>query len=59
MNIFLFHRDLRIIDNTTLIYQLDEIKNLENNEIVPINSPSDLWYLVNHIKNKTKKVVKK
>lgn len=36
MNIFLFHRDLRIIDNTTLIYQLDEIKNLENNEIVPI-----------------------
>jgi hypothetical protein len=31
----------------------------QNNEIVPINSPSDLWYLVNHIKNKTKKVVKK
>jgi hypothetical protein len=37
------------------------INNLvdQNNEIVPINSPSDLWYLVNHIKNKTKKVVKK
>ena len=37
------------------------INNLidQNNEIVPINSPSDLWYLVNHIKNKTKKVIKK
>ena len=37
------------------------INNLvdQNNEVVPINSPSDLWYLVNHIKNKTKKVVKK
>jgi hypothetical protein len=37
------------------------INNLvdQNNEIVPINSPSDLWFLVNHIKNKTKKVVKK
>jgi hypothetical protein len=31
----------------------------QNNEIVHINSPSDLWYLVNHIKNKTKKVIKK
>ena len=31
----------------------------QNNEIISINSPSDLWYLVNHIKNKTKKVVKK
>jgi hypothetical protein len=31
----------------------------QNNEIVPINSLSDLWYLVNHIKNKTKKIVKK
>lgn len=31
----------------------------QNNEIVPISSPSDLWYLVNHIKNKTKKIVKK
>lgn len=37
------------------------INNLidQNNEIVPINSPSDLWYLANHIKNKTKKVIKK
>jgi hypothetical protein len=37
------------------------INNLldQNNEIIPINSLSDLWYLVNHIKNKTKKVVKK
>ena len=37
------------------------INNLidQNNEIIPINSPSDLWYLVNHIKNKTKKVIKK
>jgi len=31
----------------------------QNNEIIPINNPSDLWFLVNHIKNKTKKVVKK
>jgi len=31
----------------------------QNNEVIPINSPSDLWYLINHIKNKTKKVVKK
>ena len=31
----------------------------QNNEVVHINSPSDLWYLVNHIKNKTKKVIKK
>jgi len=37
------------------------INNLvdQNNEVVPINSPSDLWYLVNHIKNKTKKITKK
>ena len=37
------------------------INNLvdQNNEVVTINSPSDLWYLVNHIKNKTKKVTKK
>jgi len=37
------------------------INNLvdQNNEVVPINSSSDLWYLVNHIKNKTKKVTKK
>lgn len=37
------------------------INNLvdQNNEVVPINSPSDLWFLVNHIKNKTKKVTKK
>jgi len=37
------------------------INNLvdQNNEIVPINSPSDLWFLVNHIKNKTKKITKK
>jgi hypothetical protein len=31
----------------------------ENNQIVTLNSPTDLWYLVNHIKNKTKKVNKK
>jgi hypothetical protein len=31
----------------------------ENNQIVALNSPTDLWYLVNHIKNKTKKVNKK
>ena len=28
----------------------------ENNQIVILNTPTDLWYLVNHIKNKTKKV---
>ncbi len=28
----------------------------ENNQIVILNKPTDLWYLVNHIKNKTKKV---
>ena len=32
MNIFLFHRDLRIQDNTALIYQLQELKE----EIIPI-----------------------
>jgi len=31
----------------------------ENNQIVALNSPTDLWYLVNHIKNKTNKVNKK
>jgi hypothetical protein len=31
----------------------------ENDQIVVLNSPTDLWYLVNHIKNKTKKVNKK
>jgi hypothetical protein len=31
----------------------------ENSQIVILNSPTDLWYLVNHIKNKTKKVNKK
>ena len=28
MNIFLFHRDLRLTDNTTLIYQIKECKNI-------------------------------
>ncbi len=28
MNIFLFHRDLRLVDNTTLIHQLKETKEL-------------------------------
>ena len=31
MNLFIFHRDLRLIDNTTLIQQLKEYK-----EITPI-----------------------
>lgn len=30
----------------------------QNNQPVALNSPSDLWYLVNHIKNKTKKINK-
>ncbi len=28
----------------------------QNNEIILLQSPTDLWYLVNHIKDKTKKV---
>ena len=28
----------------------------ENNQVIVLNSPTDLWYLVNHIKDKTKKV---
>lgn len=31
----------------------------ENNEIITLTNPTDLWYLVNHIKNKTKKTTKK
>ena len=31
----------------------------ENDQIVTLSNPTDLWYLVNHIKNKTKKVNKK
>ncbi len=31
----------------------------ENNNPVSLNSPTDLWYLVNHIKNKTKRINKK
>ena len=31
----------------------------ENDQIVTLTNPTDLWYLVNHIKNKTKKVNKK
>jgi hypothetical protein len=28
----------------------------ENNQVITLTNPTDLWYLVNHIKNKTKKV---
>lgn len=28
----------------------------ENNQTVVLNTPTDLWYLVNHIKDKTKKI---
>jgi len=31
----------------------------ETNNIVPLNSPSDLWMLVNYMKNNTNKVKKK
>jgi len=31
----------------------------QNDNVIPLNSPSDLWILVNHIKNKTSKVKKK
>lgn len=30
----------------------------QNDQIIPLNSPSDLWYLVNHIKSKNTKVTK-
>lgn len=30
-----------------------------NDQVVTLTSPTDLWFLVNHIKNKTKKVNKK
>jgi hypothetical protein len=28
----------------------------ENDQVVALTNPTDLWYLVNHIKNKTKKI---
>ena len=28
----------------------------ENDQVVTLTNPTDLWYLVNHIKNKTKKI---
>ena len=31
----------------------------QNNEIILLQSPTDLWYLVNHIKNKTKMIKQK
>jgi hypothetical protein len=31
----------------------------QNNEIITVSNPSDLWYLVNHIKNKNSKIKKK
>ena len=31
----------------------------QNNEVILLQSPTDLWYLVNHIKNKTKKIKQK
>ena len=52
--IIFFYMYERINPDGTINELLDQ-----NNEIIPINSPSDLWFLVNHIKNKTKKVVKK
>jgi hypothetical protein len=30
----------------------------ENDVVITLQTPSDLWYLVNHIKNKTKKTLK-
>lgn len=30
----------------------------QNDQVIPLNSPSDLWYLVNHIKSKNTKVTK-
>jgi hypothetical protein len=31
----------------------------KNNQIITLSNPTDLWYLVNHIKNKTTKINKK
>jgi len=31
----------------------------QNNEVIVLQNPTDLWYLVNHIKNKTKKIKQK
>jgi hypothetical protein len=31
----------------------------QDDNIIPLSSPGDLWILVNHIKNKTSKVKKK
>ena len=31
----------------------------ENEQVITLGNPTDLWYLVNHIKNKTKKINKK
>ena len=28
----------------------------ENEQVITLTNPTDLWYLVNHIKNKTKKI---
>jgi len=28
----------------------------EKDQVIHLNTPTDLWYLVNHIKNKTKKI---
>jgi hypothetical protein len=44
----------RINPDGTVNHLVDQ----NNNEVI-LNSPTDLWYLVNHIKNKTKKINKK
>jgi len=31
----------------------------QNNEVVILQNPTDLWYLINHIKNKTRKIKSK
>ena len=31
----------------------------ENGQVITLSNPTDLWYLVNHIRNKTKKINKK
>jgi hypothetical protein len=37
---------------------VNELKD-QNNEVIILQNPTDLWYLINHIKNKTRKIKSK
>jgi deoxyribodipyrimidine photo-lyase len=52
MHIFLFHRDLRLIDNTTLIYQIKQTKNITPIFIFPpeqINPKKNKYFSNNSV----------